>query len=68
MANYGKPEYWEERYQRDPEPFDWYQSFQDLGHVITDKVPSTSRILNIGCGNSRNFSSRKHISLERRNV
>ena len=27
MAQYGKAEYWEARYSKDPEPFDWYQSY-----------------------------------------
>lgn len=27
MAQYGKAEYWESRYSKDPDPFDWYQSY-----------------------------------------
>ena len=54
MANYGRPDYWEERYQRDPEQFDWYQPFQGVEHVIIDRVPQTNKILNIGCGSSSN--------------
>jgi len=27
MANYGKLEYWEDRYQKDKEQFDWLQRF-----------------------------------------
>ena len=27
MANYGKLEYWEERYQKDTEQFDWLQRY-----------------------------------------
>ena len=27
MANYGKAEYWEDRYQKDKEQFDWLQRY-----------------------------------------
>ena len=27
MANYGKLEYWEERYQKEKEQFDWLQRY-----------------------------------------
>ena len=29
MANYGKPEYWEDRYQKDKEQFDWLQRYDN---------------------------------------
>jgi len=53
MAQYGKPEYWEERYTRDPEPFDWYQRWAGLKDVLTEYVQSTHQILMLGSGNSR---------------
>lgn len=34
MAQYGKAEYWEERYSRDVEPFDWYQRYFALRDII----------------------------------
>lgn len=34
MAQYGRSEYWDERYTRDPEPFDWYQRWAGLKDVI----------------------------------
>jgi hypothetical protein len=27
MAQYGKTQYWDERYMKDPEPFDWWPAF-----------------------------------------
>jgi len=53
MTQYGKIEYWDERYTRDSEPFDWYQRFAGVKDVITQFVGPESNILNIGCGNSR---------------
>jgi ubiquinone/menaquinone biosynthesis C-methylase UbiE len=53
MAQYGKPEYWEERYTRDAEPFDWYQRWAGVKDVVTQYVLPTSQILHVGCGNSR---------------
>ena len=64
MAQYGKPEYWEDRYQkyyylfiliifhRDKEPFDWYQRYSGIKDIITQYIQPTFQILNIGCGNS----------------
>eukprot|EP00352_Strombidinopsis_acuminata_P008272 CAMPEP_0176374618 /NCGR_PEP_ID=MMETSP0126-20121128/26895_1 /TAXON_ID=141414 ORGANISM="Strombidinopsis acuminatum, Strain SPMC142" /NCGR_SAMPLE_ID=MMETSP0126 /ASSEMBLY_ACC=CAM_ASM_000229 /LENGTH=77 /DNA_ID=CAMNT_0017735289 /DNA_START=29 /DNA_END=262 /DNA_ORIENTATION=- len=53
MAQYGKPEYWEDRYQKDKEPFDWYQRYSGIKDVITQYMQPGAQILNIGCGNSR---------------
>ena len=53
MAQYGKPEYWEDRYQRDPEAFDWYQRYSGIKDIVTQYISPTFQILNIGCGNSR---------------
>jgi len=53
MAQYGKPEYWEERYTRDTEPFDWYQRWSGIKDIITQYVLPTHQILHLGCGNSR---------------
>ena len=54
MAQYGKTEYWDERYTRDPEPFDWYQRWSGIRDIVTEYLKSKSaNILNVGCGNSR---------------
>lgn len=53
MAQYGKPEYWEERYTRDPEPFDWYQRWAGLKEILQEYIQPNHSILNVGCGNSR---------------
>lgn len=53
MAQYGKQEYWDERYTRDPEPFDWYQRWSGIRDVLTEYIKPTQNILVIGAGNSR---------------
>ena len=53
MAQYGKLEYWEERYTRDPEPFDWYQRYSNLKDILIQYIKPTDNIIHIGCGNSR---------------
>ena len=59
MANYGKVEYWEDRYQKDKEQFDWLQRYYPpLGNslmreMINTHVPQTAQVLIVGCGSSR---------------
>ena len=53
MAQYGKPEYWEERYQKDKEPFDWYQRYSGVKDMITQYIQPNFQILMLGCGNSK---------------
>jgi len=53
MAQYGKIEYWDERYTRDPEPFDWYQRWSGVSELVKPFITPTSQILVVGCGNSR---------------
>mmetsp|Transcript_115217 Transcript_115217/g.223910 ORF Transcript_115217/g.223910 Transcript_115217/m.223910 type:complete len:211 (+) Transcript_115217:65-697(+) len=53
MAQYGKAEYWEERYTRDPEPFDWYQRWAGLKDTLLEYIQQSHQILMLGAGNSR---------------
>jgi len=53
MAQYGKPEYWEERYTRDPEPFDWYQRWAGLKDTFLEYVQPQHSLLMLGSGNAR---------------
>ena len=56
MAQYGKQEYWEDRYQKDKERFDWYQRYSGLKDIITQYVQPNYQILNVGAGNSRKYN------------
>ena len=59
MTNYGKNEYWEDRYQKDKEPFDWLQRYSPpngnshMKDIITQYAQPNHQILIVGCGNSR---------------
>ncbi|CAI5742151.1 unnamed protein product [Hyaloperonospora brassicae] len=53
MAQYGKATYWDERYTRDAEQFDWYQRYGGLKELLTQYVPKTAAVLMAGAGNSR---------------
>ncbi len=53
MAHYGKIEYWEERYLKRNDQFDWYQTYPDLKEILSNHISKNAKILNVGCGNSR---------------
>ena len=53
MAQYGKVEYWEERYTRDAEPFDWYQRWPGIKDTLAEFIQPQNAILMLGAGNSR---------------
>jgi len=53
MAQYGKSSYWDERYTKDPEAFDWYQRYTGIQELIQKYVKKDANILMAGCGNSR---------------
>jgi SAM-dependent methyltransferase len=50
---YGRLDYWESRYSRDTEYFDWYQRWPHIKPFVVEHVQKTGQILNLGCGNSR---------------
>mmetsp|Transcript_14963 Transcript_14963/g.47710 ORF Transcript_14963/g.47710 Transcript_14963/m.47710 type:complete len:213 (+) Transcript_14963:14-652(+) len=53
MAQYGKSVYWDERYTKDPEPFDWYQRYSGIKDILAQHVKKEDAILMVGAGNSR---------------
>jgi len=53
MAAYGKTQYWDERYTKDPEPFDWYQRYSGLQELLNKSIKKDDNILMVGSGNSR---------------
>ena len=49
-------QYWDKRYKKDEEQFDWYQRYDTLKHILEEVTPkSMDRILMVGCGNSSTF-------------
>lgn len=52
--NYGDAVYWDERYRDEGvvSSFDWYQRYSALRPFLHKFVPTSSRVLMVGCGNS----------------
>ncbi|KAH8738636.1 methylase [Cryptosporidium ryanae] len=53
VVEYGTPEYWEERYEKDPNPYDWYQRWDSIREIVKDYLKLDDKILVIGNGTSR---------------
>ena len=52
MAQYADIAYWDRRYERMPQPFEWYQGYKDLKETLMKFMRPNSRILIEGCGTS----------------
>eukprot|EP00249_Psilotum_nudum_P008779 c21503_g2_i1 orf=279-728(+) len=50
--DYGNVDYWDRRYKQDTVPYDWYQRYGDVAHLLERYVPKASRIMMAGCGNA----------------
>ncbi|KAG0574883.1 hypothetical protein KC19_VG299900 [Ceratodon purpureus] len=48
---YHDEEYWNNRYTKHPEPFDWYQSYKELKALLTIYISKDQVNMNVGCGN-----------------
>ncbi|KAF8820931.1 putative methyltransferase [Cardiosporidium cionae] len=54
MSQYGSVEYWDDRYTKDTEFFDWYQKWEGIKDLLMELGLSTDdNILVVGCGTSR---------------
>jgi len=52
--SYGDYQYWNDRYTKDPELFDWYQRYSGLKGILNENIPKKLEpVLMVGCGNSR---------------
>lgn len=59
--NYGDALYWNARYVQEGGSFDWYQRYSALRPFVRKYIPTSSRVLMVGCGNARNFSSTPYL-------
>merc|ERR1712199_88312 len=51
---YGEEAYWNDRYKKEAEEFEWYQSYDNIKDKIKAAFPdSNGKILNLGSGSSR---------------
>lgn len=53
--NYGDALYWDARYIQEAGSFDWYQRYSALRPFVRRYIPTSSRVLMVGCGNAGNF-------------
>jgi ubiquinone/menaquinone biosynthesis C-methylase UbiE len=51
-AQYGKVNFWDERYVHDSEPFEWYYPYQYFRSILIDKLQLDMNIMIAGCGSS----------------
>ena len=60
--DYGDAAYWDARYSSSSSGspasgagkfFDWYQTYAALRPLLRARIPAASRVLMLGCGNSR---------------
>eukprot|EP01057_Protomagalhaensia_wolfi_P001594 Protomagalhaensia_wolfi_Nauph_80__1593@NODE_1984_length_1256_cov_12_742810_g1552_i0_p1_GENE_NODE_1984_length_1256_cov_12_742810_g1552_i0NODE_1984_length_1256_cov_12_742810_g1552_i0_p1_ORF_typecomplete_len203_score7_95Methyltransf_31/PF13847_6/5_9e19Methyltransf_11/PF08241_12/1_6e18Methyltransf_23/PF13489_6/6_9e17Methyltransf_25/PF13649_6/3_4e13Methyltransf_12/PF08242_12/9_5e12TPMT/PF05724_11/9_8e12Ubie_methyltran/PF01209_18/1_6e11NodS/PF05401_11/2_3e09CMAS/PF02353_20/1_3e08MetW/PF07021_12/1e07Te len=52
LAQHSKKEYWDERYTKDPDAFEWYADYTLLRSLIGETFSKKSKILHVGCGTS----------------
>ncbi|MCO5609203.1 hypothetical protein L7F22_063426 [Adiantum nelumboides] len=50
--HYGDPSFWDRTYAKESEPLEWYQSYSDFAQLLKRYIPTTSRVLMVGCGNA----------------
>ncbi|KAF2319664.1 hypothetical protein GH714_017902 [Hevea brasiliensis] len=50
--DYGDALCWDARYVQENASFDWYQRYSSLRPSVRRYIPTSSRVLMIGCGNS----------------
>ncbi|KAF5469768.1 hypothetical protein F2P56_010331 [Juglans regia] len=50
--NYGDAQYWDARYVQEGSSFNWYQRYTTLHPFVRKYVPTSSRVLMVGCGNA----------------
>eukprot|EP00879_Flechtneria_rotunda_P016998 GHRR01017795.1.p1 GENE.GHRR01017795.1~~GHRR01017795.1.p1 ORF type:complete len:228 (+),score=50.43 GHRR01017795.1:1093-1776(+) len=53
MPPYGDASYWDQRYQREPSCFDWYQTYAGLEPILKRHLHPQDQILHIGAGTSQ---------------
>ncbi|OHT03781.1 Menaquinone biosynthesis methyltransferase [Tritrichomonas foetus] len=49
---YNEAMYWNERYVRHPEPFEWFQPWTAFKGAVLPLIPGRKKAIDIGCGNS----------------
>ena len=53
MPDYGKSDYWDERYKANDTTFDWFVAYEPLRDLVQSVVRHDHKVLVVGAGNSR---------------
>jgi hypothetical protein len=51
-AQYGRVQFWDERYLEESEPFEWYHAYEYYRDAIMDNIAVEGKVLVAGCGTS----------------
>ena len=52
-CNFGKADYWDGRYFKNAETFEWYHGWEELKDIIHRYCARDGKVLMLGCGNSK---------------
>jgi len=52
VAQYGRVQFWDQRYMAESEPFEWYHPYEYYRAAITENIPFEKKVLIAGCGTS----------------
>ena len=52
VAQYGRIQFWDDRYLNEPEPFEWFHPYEYYRDSILDAIDLESKVLIAGCGTS----------------
>ena len=61
--HFGKFEFWDDRYEKNQETFDWYQKYPNLRDIFTQYIKPKDIILNVGAGNSSKQNNPSNVLL-----
>lgn len=51
-AQYGRVQFWDERYAKETDPFEWYYGYDFFKYIIREWVARESHVMVAGCGSS----------------
>lgn len=51
-AQYGRVQFWDQRYLTNPEPFEWYYDYEYFRETVIDNIPRDRKTMIAGCGTS----------------
>ena len=51
--NYAKKDFWNDRFEKSENNFDWYADWEQLSPYLTKYLEPNNQILMVGCGNSK---------------